>query len=432
MSRVGYVLKKFPRLSETFVLTELLALEELGVPLVIYSLRAPDDPRFHPELGKLRAEIRYVQAGPLSEALARLGRAEPDAARRSQRVALALRFLTDPALLVGSQPPAALAEEASFAIRVAELAQADGVAHLHAHFATVAARVAATAAELAGVTFSLTGHAKDIYRATVDFRVLDHLARSAKAFVTVCDSNVRWLRQKLSPDGFAHVRRVYNGIDLDAFAVRRAGGPAGGETPVLLAIGRLVKKKGFHVLLDAAAELRTRGVRFEVRIVGDGPDRSLLERQAAELELRDRVVFRGAQPSTAIRDELATATLFCLPCVTDEDGNQDALPTVLIEAMAAGVPCVSTRIGGVPEILADGRAGALVESGDARALANAIGELLLDPSRRARLVAEAAAHVRAHFDRRGAARSLRAIHVGDGESGAVEPERDGAASGASA
>ncbi len=405
MNRVGYVLKKFPRLSETFILTELLALEERGVPLVIYSLRTPDDPRFHPELAQLRAEIRYVQAGSFADALARLTR-RSGADQRDAQVTRALAFASDPSLAPEGQPPSALLDEAAAAIRVAELAVQDGVTHLHAHFATVSARVAALAASLCGISYSVTGHAKDLYRETVNPRLLDRLARDARAFVTVCDANVDHLRHTLSPDGFARVRRVWNGIDLSCFgAVVRE--PV--ATPTVLAVGRLVKKKGLHVLLEALALLAQRGRAPHLRIVGDGSERAALEQQARALRLADRVVFLGAQPSDGVRRELAAATLFALPCVTDDDGNQDALPTVLIEAMAAGVACISTTLGGVPEILDHGRAGCLVAPNDVAGLADALDALISDGPARERLADAGRLRAQRCFDRRLAAAVLSTL-----------------------
>lgn len=410
--RVAYVLKKFPRLSETFILTELLALEERGVPLVIYSLRTSDDPRFHPELARLRAEIRYVQTGgngAFADALARLARRSVDPAARARAVAGVLEFVTDPTLAPEGQPPAALLEEAAAAIRVAELADRDGVTHFHAHFATVAARVAALAARLRGVPYSITGHAKDLYRTTVNRALLDRLAREARAFVTVCDANVRHLRGALSPAGFARVRRLWNGIDVAAFAATEPRPPRAPTSPVVLAIGRLVKKKGLHVLLDAFALLARRGARPLLRIVGDGDERGALAAQASALQLTAQVTFCGAQPSDGVRRELAGATLFALPCVTDDDGNQDALPTVLLEAMAAGVPCISTTLGGVPEILDEGRAGVLVAPGDAGALADALAVLLRDDAARTRLALAGRERAQRCFDRRAAAAELATL-----------------------
>ena len=411
MSRVGYVLKKFPRLSETFILTELLALEELGTPLVVYSLRPPDDPRFHAELSKLRAEIRYVAAGSFADALDRLARAEPGADAGGRSIQRLLELAMRAELRPADMPVSALLDEAAAAVRVAELARVDGVVHLHAHFATVAARVAHLASALAGIPYSVTGHAKDLYRTTVNFRLLDRLAGASQAFVTVCDANVAHLAARLSPAAAAKVRRIYNGIDVSAFA----GGsvmPPKTSPPVVLSIGRLVRKKGLHLLLDAAAAIVGRAQRFDVRIVGDGPERESLRRQADAIGLRGRVEFCGAQPSDAVRRELAAATLFCLPCIPDDDGNQDALPTVLIEAMAAGVPCVSTTIGGIPEILDHSRAGALVAPGNVEALAEEMQALLADPVRREELARAGRARAHAQFDRRRAATELASVFAG--------------------
>jgi glycosyltransferase involved in cell wall biosynthesis len=281
-----------------------------------------------------------------------------------------------------------------FGIDLALLAAAHGVHHLHAHFATIAAYAARTAAALAGVPFSVTCHAKDIYRdGIVPAHFQSLLARSAFV-VTVCAANAAWIKAQLAGEQSIDVRVLYNGVDTDAFHPRHRR-PA--QAPTLLAIGRLVEKKGFHVLFDALAKLAAAGLRPRTVLVGDGEERERLAQQAAALGLR-HVEFAGMRSHDEVRNLVHSATLLVLPCIVGQDGNRDALPTVLLEGLAAGLPVISTPIGGVEEIVDGGAAGVLVPPGEAEPLAAAIGKLLRSPADLARLAAAGRARAERLFD----------------------------------
>ncbi|QDU65083.1 glycosyltransferase [Engelhardtia mirabilis] len=367
--RVGYLLKKFPRLSETFVLGEILAQEALGTDIVVFSRRAPDDEPRHPELDQLRAEVVVLphprEADPFAiliadgasgELLARLGEALEE-----------LRPLDHPRL--GSIVTEAL-------VLLSECRER-GIGHLHAHFATDSALLAHLVQRLGGPSYSITAHAKDIYREGTDPAFLNQLFAHSAFTITVCDANVAHLESILSSTALERVRRHYNGIERAAFesVVRR---PAGAR---LLSIGRLVEKKGFDVLIDALHLLAARGLEFDARLVGEGEERAVLEARAASGPAAERIRFLGPLPADAVRLELEQARVFALACKTGNDGNKDALPTVLLEAQAAGVPMISTPVAGVTEILDQGRCGVLVPEGDAAALADALTELLENPDR---------------------------------------------------
>jgi glycosyltransferase involved in cell wall biosynthesis len=165
----------------------------------------------------------------------------------------------------------------------------------------------------------------------------------------------------------------------------------------LLAVGRLVEKKGFHVLFDALAMLQRTGLRPRVLLVGDGEERQRLQQQAVSLGL-DHVTFCGMRTHDEVRELVHTATAMVLPCIVGQDGNRDALPTVLLEALAAGLPVVSTPIGGVEEIVANGEAGVLVPPNEAAPLARAIGDLLGSATRRTQLAAAGRARAERCFD----------------------------------
>jgi len=366
---VAYVLKKFPRLSETFILHEILAQEEAGGRIEILSQRMPDDGRFHPAVGRLRATVRYLPEMKPSEAwewfvarLPTLGDALLD------RMPDAVRFLAKHRIRQGNR----LLADALF---VAEQARGLGVKHLHAHFATVASHVAHLVWRLTGLPYSFTAHAKDLYRETVNPDLFRAVADGARFVVTVCEANRSHIRENLYAGGRTPIRRLYNGVDLGFF---QPEGDAYRGAKVV-GIGRLIEKKGFDILLEAVRRLRQEGKPIECTIVGEGEDREKLEAAARTAGLDGAVRFTGAlpQPETVARIHAASAVV--LPCVVGRDGNRDALPTVLLEGFACGRPVISSPVAGVAEIVDEGRNGLLVPPRDPAALARAMAALLGDP-----------------------------------------------------
>lgn len=347
---IGYVVKMYPRFSETFVVTEIIAREARGERLEIFALRPSDDTRFHAELARVQAPVRAV---PVPRRLS----AAWDGLRRAQ---------TDPRLgrAVARHLPELLAVEADDALQAVEVARQAidrGITHLHAHFASTATTVTRLAALLAGIPYSFTAHAKDIFHSSVDPADLERKLSDAAFTVTVSDFNLRHLRETFPAAG--RIVRVYNGIDLERFPfVERA--PRSG-TWRLLAVGRLVEKKGFGVLIDAVGRLRAEGVDATLDIVGDGELATALRRQAAA---SPAVRFLGPLPQGEVSARLRAADVFVAPCLVGADGNADGLPTVLLEAMASGIPCVSTAVTGIPEIIEDGRTGVLCTPGDVDSL----------------------------------------------------------------
>lgn len=398
--RVAYLLKKFPRLSETFILTELCAQESRGVDLCVFSRRAPDDEPRHAALETLRAPIevfpRYADLDPWS-LIFQAGEAGLDEAGWAR-----LRPLVhDLGPLVGERFARLLTE----ALHVRERARALEVDHIHVHFATESAIVALLARELGGPSYSITAHAKDIYRSTVRPELLERLFLGSAFVVTVCDANVDHLRARIGPEAGARVRRLYNGLDLPRFPFHGDGR----DEDHVVAVGRLVEKKGFDVLIDALAELRRRGRTLRATLVGDGEERVALERRARERGLLEgTLTFTGPLDQDGVREVMQRATVFCLPCVVGEDGNRDALPTVLLEALAVGLPCVSTPVTGIPEILDAGRVGRVVPERDVEATATALEELLDSPEERALLARAGREHAEELFDARRASNTLGA------------------------
>ncbi len=400
--RLAYLLKKFPRTSETFILNELLGLEEQGMDLLVFSRRQPDDEPRHPELARLNAEIEYLpnvrHLDPWSVLFG------GDKALRDELMAKLGGVIEDFGALGHERFPSLLAEAVHLRARTREL----GIEHLHVHFGTDAAVVAHLVSQMGGATYSMTLHAKDIYRNTVDRAILDRLVGGSEYSVTVCDANVAHLHGLVGEEAKGRIRRLYNGIDLGAHGEQGLSR----DVDHVLGVGRLVEKKGFDLLLAATQSLATSGRELRVTIVGEGEERSSLEADIATRGLGDRVKLVGALGQDGVRDLMARATCMALPCRVGDDGNRDALPTVLLEAQAAGLPCISTPVTGIPEILDGGEAGLLVPEDDAGALADALGTLLDDAALRTRLSEAGVSRARELFDLRKNTAVLHEWHQG--------------------
>jgi colanic acid/amylovoran biosynthesis glycosyltransferase len=379
-SRIGYVLKVYPRFSETFILTEILAHEAAGTAVEIFALRPPTEGRFHEELAHVRAPVTYLS-----------DRGLPATVFWEQLRAAADGF---PAFWERLAP--ALAEDAhdvAQAIALAGLVRRRGITHLHGHFASVATTVARHAARLAGVPYSFTAHAKDLYHESVDPVDLRRKLAAAAAVVTVSDYNRAYLRDRFGVDA-ARVRRIYNGLAIARFPYA----PPVGRPPRIVAVGRLVEKKGFDVLVEACALLRAEGRAFECVIVGGGEREAALGQQIARCGLDRQVRLLGPRPQSEVMQIVQSGAAFAAPCVVGADGNRDGMPTVLLEAMALGTPCVASDVTGIPELIADGMSGLLVAERDPAALAAALGRLLDDELLRVRLAGVARRRIEAEFD----------------------------------
>lgn len=389
--RVAYVLKQYPRLSETFILNELLALEAEGVEVSVYSLRHATEGRFHPALSQFQGTVTYapefgrLEAYDAFAALAEIG---------AGRLHDALTFLE----LVRPEHRSELLIQS---LELARLVRRTAVDHVHAHFLTVASHIAYLVHLFTGVPYTVTAHAKDIYRYTVDWEVARRVSGAARAVVTVCDANLQHLETRLG-ESAARVTRIYNGL-----------GPQEPPAPLeardrftVLAVGRLVEKKGFHVLLDAVSALRQQYPHLRCVVVGDGEERAALEAQALALGLGATVHFTGAVLQHEVARWLRRAHVLAAPCLVGEDGNQDALPTVLLEALAAGLPSVTTPIAGIPEIIDHDVHGLIVPPGDASALASALSRLLSDDAQWRRMSSAGPERLSSRFDRRETIRSL--------------------------
>ncbi|MCG3163164.1 MAG: D-inositol-3-phosphate glycosyltransferase [Acidobacteria bacterium] len=409
---IGYILKSYPRMSETFIANEIYLLEKLGLKLRLFSILERNDPQRHAVVDATRAPVHHLpQLTPLSETPFpawlrlnapkffdshwRLFKARPGAYAKTLLAAFRLAFKHRR----GSwrQPETAFFKEFLQAGYIAQQALAKGaVRHLHAHFCHTSTTVAMFTSQLCGLPFSFTAHAKDIYvRALNPGDLLQTKMRRAKFVVTCTEANRAHLAALGVNDTPIHT--CYHGLDTRQFAPRAA--EENSEPPLLLSVGRMVEKKGFHFLVEACRLLKDRGYRFQCQIVGGaGAAAQRVASLIHELELEDAVKLRPAVTQEELRLIYQRATLFTLPCQITENDDRDGIPNVLVEAMAMGLPVVSTNISGIPELIEHGVSGLLAPQKDARALADAIAELLDSPAVRRKLGAAAREKVCRLFD----------------------------------
>ncbi len=383
---LAVLVKTWPKLSETFILEEVLGLERSGATLRLYALEPPTDEIRHPTVARVRAPLVCVPPLRAAHAPGYAGRhlllAATGPWRYVSALATALRQRTLREFLRGGWLAAQL--------------RSDGAGHLHAHFISTPAEVAAAASALGGLPFSISAHAKDIY--TSRDGDLQRRLRAA-CFTVTCTEFNRQTLEALAPT--ASVRRMYHGIDHAEFHPRHrqpAAARAAGSPPLVLAVGRLRAKKGLDTLIEACRLLHDRGVALRCEIVGYGEEQAALEAQIRDHGLHGVVTLRGKLARTDVVACYARASVFVQPSRITADGDRDGIPNVLLEAMAMGLPVVASRVSGIPEVLRHQDNGLLVEPDDAAALADAMARVLHEPTLADDLGRQARAAVTAAFD----------------------------------
>ena len=402
--RVGYVVKRYPRYSETFIVTEILAHEAAGLHVEIFALLPPIDTHFQDILAHVKAPVHYLlpDVPKASELWAGIGRT----------AAIYPRVWVELSFAAGEE-----ARDVHQAMMLAQKLSSRGITHLHAHFASSPATVAMLASRFTRVPYSFTAHAKDIFHESVEQQDLRRKLSGATAVVTVSNYNREFLRETYGPAA-DRVQRIYNGLDLEKL---RFASPAE-RPPRIVAVGRLVEKKGFASLIEACAILKERGRRFECEIIGDGEVEPQLRAMIDELRLAEQVRLVGSRPQAQVFKIIQSGAVFAAPCIVAKDSNRDGLPTVLLESMALGTPCISTDVTGIPEVIRDGETGLLVPQHDAHSLAAGLEKLLSDAALRVHLAAAARRLIDGHFDTHRNTAGLRQIFA-NGKS--IAPAREG-------
>ena len=362
MALFAYLFERFPSFGQTFCYREVAELHRQGITPPIFSVRNPKDEPPQDWDTRIVERVHYLpeEKGLLDD----VGRAS-----KKRRLSPAIIAALDE---WGRRTDFLRLYQAVYVgLRLQDL----GIDHVHAHFAGMAARTAFWIAKFFPITFSFTAHANDIF-APRKFEIgLDKLVETARAIITETDYSEKFLRERF-PECADRIHRVYNGLNLAEFG--RANFSS--DPPLIVAIGRLIVKKGFANLIRACALLVERGRLFQCEIFGEGPLENQLLGQIEESGLKELVQLPGPKPQHQLRERLAAANVFVLPSVPEAEGGMDNLPTVIMEAMATGLPVVSTRIGGIPEMVIDNETGFLVRPDDPVALADAIEKVINDRS----------------------------------------------------
>ena len=429
-TKVAYVMNGFPRLSETFITHEIHQLERLGLGLRLFSIKRENEPLVHPVVAAIRAPLSYLPTATsvsgttltqwLTQNLPAFGRAHLRVLSRhplrwlgAAGSALALAWRHRGRDEAGRQRLRKVyIKEFLQAGEIADqVLRAGDVGHLHGHFCHGVATITWFASRMTGIGFSFTAHAKDIYQAELNpGRLLERKLGAARFVATCTCANAHVLRARHErPD---EVHAIYHGLDTDWFAPAPKGqslAVASGELPpLILAVGRFVEKKGFDHLVQACARLRDAGAAFRCVIVGEmGSAHESILRLVEQLQLTAHVQLRSAVAQDELRRIYAQARVFALPCQIMEDGDRDGFPNVLAEAMAMGLPVVSTSISGIPELIDDGVHGLLVEPRDADALAQALHRVIGDDALHARLATQGRQRICERFDSRRTTIALR-------------------------
>ncbi|MEM1250706.1 MAG: glycosyltransferase family 4 protein [Acidobacteriota bacterium] len=374
MKKIAYLVSQYPAISHTFILREVRGLRDRRVEIEVASINAPDrdDEGLTAEEREEAARTFYVKRqGVPGAAKAHLGAvlSRPNAYFRGLRRALRLAG-------AGFSRKLLFVFYWTEALLLAAWMRKNGCTHLHVHFATAASTVGLLLAEMEDVGFSLTVHGPDEFYDAPGFLLREKI--EAADFVCCISSFARSQLMKLSD--FEHWHKfdvAYLGVDPEHFAPRRE--PVERTSFGVVCVGRLVPAKGQHILVQALAELAGKGVDVRLDLIGDGPDRESLEGLCEQLACRDRVTFHGSVNQDRLRDHLARADVFCIPSFAE------GIPVVLMEAMSMEIPCVTTRITGIPELITDGENGLLVPASDVGRLAAALKSLADDAERRALL-----------------------------------------------
>lgn len=392
-STLAYILKGYPRISETFISNEILLLERLGFRLRLFPMRRPRESFCHDSVKQIKAAVDYLPTELVADMPKLIGPNIFCAAANPQKYRSALALA---ARRFGRTKKFATLKhlfQAGYLVQK-HLAKDASVVQLHGHFAHSPTSVTMFAAHLADLPFSFTAHAKDIY--TSHPEQLKEKIAEAK-FVATCTRHNKHYLESILESTATPIHCVYHGIDLSLFNNTRLRLEP--KPPYrLLTIARMTEKKGLPTVYRALKLLAERQVAFHHTLIGDGDDREQIIGLIDELKLKDCCSWLGTRTHGEVLEHFRESDLFVLGCEIAKNGDRDGIPNVLVESLAMGVPAVSTNISALPEILINEKTGLTVEPHDSHGFAQAIERLLTDVSLRKSLIDAGQQFVRSHFD----------------------------------
>jgi glycosyltransferase involved in cell wall biosynthesis len=389
-NKIAYLAPEIPALSATFVYNEILHLEGSGYQIVSLSVHRPHSPAREQSLEDLGNRTEYLYRTPKRKLIG---------SNLRMLIRKPVRYFSVLATAVGDAWEVGLLNRVGMgllyrfivAARVARILVDENCVHLHVHFAHVPTDIAMYAARMSAIPFSFTAHANDLFERGW---LLDRKVRRASFVATISEYNRQFLVKKGSPEHKIHVIRC--GVDPKAFSA--LNGRASNSIPKIGTLGRMVEKKGIDDLIRACKILKDRNIAFNLEIAGDGPLQSELQALVSDGDLSKQVHFIGPLAHEQVSHWLQSLDLFVLACKKDRNGDMDGIPVVLMEAMLVGVPVISTRISGIPELIEDGHSGLLAEPASPDHLADAISRLLSDETLYGDLRKNAIARVQTEFE----------------------------------
>ena len=409
LPRVAYLTSRFPKLTETFVLYEILALERHGLRADVYSLQRESGTFWQPGAERVMERARFAPILSVGVAKSNLIMM----ARRPGRYLGALWTLLRANFGSLRYLGGALVffpKTVHFARRMADT----GVEHLHAHFASHPAASAFVIHRLTDIPFSFTAHGSDIHR---DQHMLEEKVAEAAFVVTISEYNRRFIEEACGSVADGKLEVVHCGVDTERFSERDRSSSSAEKSPdlTILCIGTLHEVKGQTHLIRACELLASKGIAFTCHLIGDGPDRPALKRQVSIAGLDERVVLHGLKSQAEVAEMLRRADIVVAPSQPSRDGRREGIPVVLMEAMSSSVSVVASRLSGIPELVEDEVSGLLVEPGDSSGLAVALERLALDEVLRRRLAAAGRATVERSFNLERNADQLVSLFLTGGE-----------------
>lgn len=390
---LGYILKGYPRISETFISNEILLLEKLGFNMRLFPMRQPRESFSHSSVKEITARVDYLPTDLLPEFHRLLLPNIFLAAKRPAQFKKGL--LTAQQGISRGKELATLKHlfQAGF-LTNNHLLSDTNIVQLHGHFAHSPTSVTLFASILSNIPFSFTAHAKDIY--TSDAKKISRKIDHANFVVTCTKHNKRYL-QDIAGSSSTPIYCIYHGIDLNLFQYNGRHHTAS-EPYKLLTVARMTEKKGLPTIYRALAKLRDQNIAFRHTLVGDGDDRDAILELISDLELKEHCFWRGTQTHHEVLKYFKESDLFVLGCEIAKNGDRDGIPNVLVESLAMGVPAISTDVSAIPELLLNGKTGITVPSKDPEELVKAMVQLLTDSSLRKRLIDNGQKHVQNNFN----------------------------------
>lgn len=397
--KLAYILGTFPSLSETFILDEIIGLKRKGVDVMIFALKRGNDKKYHERAKTLVEKTIYRPSFTFVE----------------QWKMLFLFFLQHPIMFFQlllvmfksyKKTPLTLLKlyrNLPCALYFSELIKYASAQHVHAHFAYIPATITMIISRILDIPFSFSAHAWDIHanRSNLKEELL-----SARFVITCSEQNRFTLLKRYGEELSCKILKIYHGINLEYWNNRPEMSRLKGEKRRmsvhriwrLMSVGRLIEKKGFDFLIKACALLKGNRVKFHLDLIGEGKERRALEKLAKSLGIEDEIAFIGALTHEELKQYYFSADIFVLPSVVAADGDQDGIPNVLLEAMAMGVPVISTRVSAIPELIKDGETGILARERDDKSFCEAIIKVINSGELRSNIIDNARLKVKEEFN----------------------------------